>query len=101
MNYNEFKIAIQNKLSEWYGGTAKVEIKEILKNNNVRRDVINITLLEGVRQNITPVLYLNEYYGKYVDGNLSVKEVVESITHMREVYDAGEVAADVTSLFLD
>lgn len=101
MNYNQFKMAIQNKLSEWYGETAKVEIKEILKNNDVRRDVINITLLEGGRQNITPVLYLNEYYGKYVGGDLSVEEVVESITHMREVYDAGEVAADVTSLFLD
>ena len=65
MNYEEFLDQVRTMAEHRTGGEAQVTIRPILKNNNLRLDGLLI-LYPG--ENISPALYLNQYYARYLGG---------------------------------
>lgn len=65
MNYEEFLDRVRTMAEHRTGGEAQVTIRPILKNNNLRLDGLLI-LYPG--ENISPALYLNQYYARYLGG---------------------------------
>ncbi|MBP5528476.1 MAG: hypothetical protein J6X80_00340 [Lachnospiraceae bacterium] len=65
MDYDIFKECILEALSDRFGEDCKIEYKEVLKNNGIRLDGL---LVRFPNKSISPTVYVNEYYDKYVAG---------------------------------
>lgn len=65
MNYEEFCKWVENRLKEHFKEKAHIEIQSVRKNNGVRQKGLFI-IREG--SNITPTIYLREFYNMYEDG---------------------------------
>ncbi len=75
MKYEEFVENIRSRTEEKCGPEYQVRVTEALKNNSVKLRGLAI-LKEG--SNITPTIYLEDYYTDYCDGD-SIDEIVERI----------------------
>lgn len=80
MQYNHFMNYIQNTFQQMMGPEVPVQIQSVLKNNNVHLDALTI-LPEG--QNITPSIYLNDYYRQYQEGT-PLPAIIQEI---HEIYE--------------
>jgi len=76
---NEFAEQIIGGLTVELGEGYSFSCNEVLKNNGVRFYGVNIS--DGSR--VAPVIYLNQYYEHYTNGDCSVEE---SISHIIDVY---------------
>jgi hypothetical protein len=80
LDYEDFKGRILAEATRFYGDSANVQIRSVVKNNGVKLDGLTIT---ECGSNISPAIYLNGFYSEYVGGR-SLQEVVRKIV---EVYE--------------
>ncbi len=73
MDYITFINEIASAISHTMGDQVEVSLKTITKNNNTKLDGITIRM-EG--ENVSPTIYLNDYYRQYLTG-----KSIETITN--------------------
>lgn len=83
MNFKEFKDYIVKSITEKVDEEIRVHIDRVTKNNGLQLDSL---VIQNPKRNISPNIYLNPYYGQYLDGR-SIDDIVEDIydtyvTHM-------------------
>lgn len=79
MNYQQFVIVVKDKVTLALGDGMSLQIHTALKNNGVERIGLTIT---DERINISPTIYLEEYYKQFQNG-LGIEDIVYSVL---EVY---------------
>lgn len=78
MNYETFKTTTVSSLQKHFGSQAAVSLHSILKNNNIQLD--GLTIYDS-SVNISPTLYLNDYYDDYLAGTPFddvLKDIIET-----------------------
>lgn len=75
MNYNLFKEAVINHMSKNLPDSDRISIETITKNNGTSLDGLVITHPD---RNISPTIYLNPYYKRYLEG-VDLDEVLNDI----------------------
>lgn len=96
MEYKEFKEEIMTRLVDFYGDDANVTISPTLKNNDIKLDGIHICY-EG--EKVSPVIYLNPFYHRYIDDVQTIDEIVEEIIDTRKnASQSGFDYDEITSL---
>lgn len=75
MNYQQFVMALKEKVAAILGGNVDVQIHTALKNNGYER--VGLTISEK-HINLSPTIYLEEYF-KYFEEDDSIDDIVESI----------------------
>ncbi|MGN0384096.1 MAG: DUF5688 family protein [Eubacterium sp.] len=90
MEYKEFLDSISEKVKEHFeqkGLDRNVAVRKIIKNNDIELDAL--TIMES-KSNISPTIYLNKYYDKFMHGeeiDNIVKEIYELYTQHNGVLD--------------
>lgn len=93
MDYNEFKKYVKEYFEGLLGKTYRVEIKQVIKNNDTKLDGM-IILGEG--EDISPTLYLEDFYERYIHG----RNLDEVLLTMYRFYMEYKTKNDIdTSLF--
>ncbi|RHP32735.1 DUF5688 family protein [Lachnotalea sp. AF33-28] len=82
MDYIDFLSYMKTSLQKIMGDNTRVELHKILKNNSLALDCLTI-LPEG--QNITPSIYLNDYYDEYMAGS-SLPYIVSEVLSIYETH---------------
>lgn len=80
MKYEEFLTYVQKGLTEITGEEGKVSISHVIKNNGVELDGLIIMMKDS---NISPTIYLNQYYEEYCEGR-PMNQILDTII---EIYD--------------
>ena len=80
MEYNEFLSYIKDSINAIIGEERQVNIHKIIKNNDVELDGLTIMSKES---NISPTIYLNDYYKEYKNGR-SAGDIVFDIYGLYE-----------------
>ena len=80
MEYNEFLSYIKDSINTIIGDERQVNIHKIIKNNDVELDGLSIT---SSNSNISPTIYLNEYYEDYLNG-VNIGDIVYDIYGLYE-----------------
>jgi len=75
MNYQQFVIVVKNKVALALGDGMSLNIHTALKNNGVER--VGLTISDK-RINISPTIYLEEYYKQFQDG-FDMEDIIASI----------------------
>ncbi|MDY2628590.1 MAG: DUF5688 family protein [Lachnospiraceae bacterium] len=88
MQYDHFINYIRNSFEQMMGPEVPVCIQKVLKNNNVHLDALTI-LPKG--QNITPSIYLNDYYRQYEEGT-PLSTIIQEIS---DIYESSRCAFHV------
>lgn len=88
MQYDHFINYVRNSFEQMMGPEVPVRIQTVLKNNNVHLDALTI-LPKG--QNITPSIYLNDYYRQYEEGT-PLNTIIQEIS---DIYEASRCAFHV------
>lgn len=85
-NYEEFCSYVEENILSKMSGTKKrsVEVREVMKNNNTCLRGL-VIIREG--NNISPTLYLDDFYEEYAMKQASLEEV---LCHVAEVYQEAE-----------
>lgn len=78
MNYQQFVVALREKVATILGENVNVQIHTALKNNGYER--VGLTISEK-HINLSPTIYLEEYF-KYFEEDDSLDDIVESILHV-------------------
>ncbi len=95
MKFEVFTEAVKERVSSLCGPEYKVKLTETLKNNSVR--LTGIMIIEP-DTNITPTIYLEDFYTDYCDGT-SIESIADRIL---TVYERNRCVGDVdVSLFGD
>lgn len=81
MQYSSFINYIRSSFEEIMGPDTPVRIQTVLKNNSVHLDALTI-LPEG--ENLSPSIYLNEYYEQYREG----KPLPSIVSEINSIYRA-------------
>ena len=81
MNYDEFKSKVKESLEEYFGDTAEVRVKSVMKNNGVTR--YGVTIFCN-RCNLSPTIYLEEFYNRVQNGEVYAQIIHEIITIFEE-----------------
>jgi len=81
MEYQEFLKCVKGMIVQRMPDK-KVELHKIIKNNDVVRDGLIIRKRDS---QISPTIYLNEYYDKYMDGT-QLSEIVEEVLQIYKQY---------------
>ena len=85
MEYLNFCDKVKLKLQELVGETATVRIQKVIKNNNIVKYAAIITEKDS---NISPSIYLENYYGDYINGQ-SLSDICRDIMQVHEKYRGG------------
>ena len=99
MSYDEFKDALLAELQDFYSHDANIYFKEVLKTNGIKLD--GLSIVYDTEERINPVIYINELYNRYADGELTFEEVVGQIIDIREKSSAEPAIIDVISDITD
>lgn len=75
MNYQQFVIAIKERVAHSLGNGMSIEIHTALKNNGNER--VGLTISDK-QINLSPTIYLEEYYKYFEDGD-SLDDIAESV----------------------
>lgn len=75
MDYREFICAVEQQMNQKLTGGVKAALHTAVKNNGKERKGV---LIETPGVNISPTIYLEEYYERYLQG-ASVERIVEEI----------------------
>ena len=65
MNYTEFTCAVEKMINQKMTGGVRAELHTAVKNNGIKRTGV---LIEAPGINISPTIYLEEYYDDYMKG---------------------------------
>lgn len=65
MNYESFKSSAVSSVQNYFGEKISVSLHPIIKNNNIQLDGL---IIQDQSMNITPTIYLNQYYEEYLSG---------------------------------
>ena len=82
MKYQEFVCAIETKMNQKLEGGAKAAQYTAIKNNGKVKKGL---LIETPGVNISPTIYLEEFYQRYLDGELIDRLVQEILNFYRTV----------------
>ena len=85
MEYLDFCDKVKLKLQEMVDEGATVRIQKVLKNNNIVRYAAVISEKDN---NISPSIYLENFYGDYINGQ-SLSSVCREIIQVHEKYKDG------------
>ncbi len=77
MKYEEFIEYVRVHLSSYFEPDTTIIIHRVLKNNNTELDGISVL---KKNQNISPTLYLNDYYEDYLFGK-PIEELLDELYH--------------------
>lgn len=80
MNYEEFCIWMKERLEEMYGDRMRVELRTVRKNNGIVLDALTMI---SERCNLSPTIYLNEFFLQYENGMLP-EDILERIKAVYE-----------------
>lgn len=95
MNYMEFKEKAASGVQAFLGGDVRVETNSVRKNNGIVLDGISISR-EDV--NISPTIYLNDFYREYRDG----KSLSAIVRQMADIYEQTKMQKSMDmNFFLD
>lgn len=99
MNYEEFKEYVKDHILEYLPesySAAKVTIQSVVKNNDRKLDGLTVRTQNS---NISPNIYLNQYFMDYEDGK-DINEIMHEIASVRIRSDNAEfpMIADLTCL---
>ncbi len=78
LGFDEFMAFMKKSVKEAVGKGYKVEVNHVIKNNSIELDGL-VILREN--EHITPNIYLNPYYGRYLEGD-SLQGLVKEIIHI-------------------
>lgn len=92
LNKKEFILVTKEKLMKWFGEGTEIRLQEVRKNNNV---ILQGILIQKPGSNISPTIYIDEFYEMYEDG-VCIDEIVERII---KVYERGEVKTNIDMEF--
>lgn len=81
MGYKEFKEMLLERLQDFYGDSAEVEVTDVQKNNGVRYDGIQIRV-EGDGAEATPVIRVEELYSRFAGGSMDMEGCVQAVSGM-------------------
>ena len=84
MNYDEFKAKVKESLEEYFGDTAEVRVKSVMKNNGVTRYGVTIFCNKC---NLSPTIYLEEFFARVQNGEVYAQIIHEIITIFEEHKD--------------
>lgn len=82
LSYKKFREEIVRQLIDYYADTADVEIINVKKLNSKKLEAINITF-KGVENQAIPMMYLEDYYDDYKQGE-DITECVDKMIECRE-----------------
>lgn len=95
MNFNVFQEKVAESLSGFYKGEATAEVKQIVKNNGVIRHGV---VISGKEENVSPTIYLEEFYDSYLEG----KEFGRIIEEIIKIYEENKVMVSIDmDFFMD
>jgi hypothetical protein len=98
MTYEHFKEKILQSLLGQLPEDTHVEIQEIIKNNNLHLDGL---LISTPSVNISPTIYLNEYYRRYQEGETE-EDFSAVVSSIMECYEEHRLKESIdTSFFTD
>lgn len=90
MGYGEFLRCMQQSVKDVIGGGYNVEINHVIKNNSLELD--GLVILKD-RERLTPNIYINPYYEKYLTGK-TVKELADDVIRIyRTLKESGDKEA--------
>lgn len=78
MNYQQFITIVKNKVAQQLNEDISLQVHTALKNNSKERVGLTIT---DKRINISPTIYLEEYYKQFEDG-MPISHIVDSIINV-------------------
>lgn len=79
MEIEEFIQAVVNGIREKFGYEYRVEAVDVPRNNGIIFHGISIM---HEKRNVAPCIYLDEYYGRYVDEDMEIDAVIEDIIRL-------------------
>ncbi len=82
MKYSEFKDKVTELLQKHYGDKAEVKISECIKNNDTQLDGVSV-IRKGSGNIVSPVVYLNEIFERYQDGQF--KDLCDVARHITDL----------------
>jgi len=86
INFEEFKSKVQADLKAFLGDEYSVLIQEVFKNNDQKLSGLIIKLID---MNLAPVIYLEEYFEKYLSG-VTLVQLEKEILQIYEQYKVKE-----------
>lgn len=88
MEFEAFSKVLINELKKHYDEGKQFRLNQVLKNNGITLQALAI-MDEGA--NISPNIYLDEYYHKFNKGLSTIHEIAVDIVHQREVALSDEI----------
>lgn len=85
MNFKNFIELIRKEIEKSLGEGYEVKVDEVMKNNHVV--LTGLTIVEP-QINISPIIYLDDYYESYIREDKGIEEILEDIL---EVYDKNSI----------
>lgn len=89
MNFTSFKESVRLEIIKRIGNDSKVRINNVRKNNGIVLSGLTITEKDG---NISPTVYLNDYYTDYISGRIAFSDVIEGVLN---TYNRNKVGQNV------
>lgn len=96
MNFENFKKAVAEKIIGIVSADFTVELTDVTKNNGT---VVCGLTIKDPESNISPIIYLNDYYDMYKKGKCELEQVVNNILRVYATHKM-EKPVDV-SIFTD
>lgn len=93
MEFKQFSKAIYERVSEFYGESVKAQIEEVEKNNGVK---LTGLILFKEQTNISPAVYLDDYYKEYRRG----RKVGDIVAEIIRIYNRIDNRAKIDMNFL-
>lgn len=93
MEFKQFSKAIYERVSEFYGESVKAQIEEVEKNNGVK---LTGLILFKEQTNISPAVYLDDYYKEYRRG----RKVGDIAAEIIRIYNRIDNRAKIDMNFL-
>lgn len=94
MTFEQFIEKVTCALEKYYGENYRIRTLEVKKNNGLRLHGLSI-ILQDHPNRITPTIYLDEFYKRYMSG-LSLSETMQEIIR---TYEAHTVKEDISMEF--
>jgi len=91
LEFKQFSKIIYERVSEFYGESVKAQIEEVEKNNGVK---LTGLILFNEQTNISPAVYLDDYYKEYRRGRKVSDIVVEIIRIYNRIDNRAKIDMD-------
>lgn len=92
MEYHAFLELVREDVERTIGGNAKALVNPIMKNNAIHLDGLSVM---GGNENISPTIYLNDYYKEFMEG----REIGTIIDEIIDIYERNKLNAPINVSF--